>query len=120
MVGSELDALRNKFSGCRALAFADLSTKMILITDSDSNLRREALDALCGEATVLFGAKGKPALGERQSNAACVASPSAFRAFVRAADEPNDVLCCICDPKVDAAAFVTEARACVDRISRGA
>lgn len=120
MVVSELDALRNKFSGCRALAFADLSTKMILITDSDSNLRREALDALCGEAAVLFGTKGAPAFGDQQSNNASVTSPSAFRTFVRAANEPNDVLCCICDPDLDVAVFVAEARACVNRISSGA
>ena len=117
MVVNELDALLEKFEGCCTLAFADLSTRMILVTDSSSNLRREALDALCSEAALLLGAKGASALGNRQANLAAVAGPSATRVFIRADSDPNDVLCCICGPKVDATAFVADARECVDRIS---
>ena len=117
MVVNELDALRDKFDGCRTLAFADLSTQMILVTDSSSDLRREALDALCYEAALLLGAKGKPAIGNRPVNIAAVADRSATRVFVRATQNTNDVLCCICGPKVDATAFVAQARQCVDRIS---
>lgn len=117
MVVDELDALRDKFEGCHTLAFADLSTHMILVTDSSSNLRREALDSLCSEAELLLGAKGAPALGNQRAGVATVAGPSVTRLFVRASDNPNDVLCCICGPTVDVASFVTDARSCVDRIS---
>lgn len=119
MVVDELDALREKYKGCNALAFADLSTKMILVTDSGSNLRREALDALCTEAALLLGANGEPALADRPSDLASAASPTQLRVFVRAAEEPNDVLCCICGPKINAAAFVADACECLDRISSG-
>ena len=119
MVVDELDALREKFEGCTALAFADLSTRMILVTDSDSNLRREALDTLCAEAALLLGAKGHPAFADRPSDLATVTSPTELRVFVRAAADPNDVLCCICGPKIDAAAFVVDAGECLDRISSG-
>ena len=119
MVVDELDALRDKFKGCTAIAFADLSTQMILVTDSSSNLRREALDVLCAEAALLLGAKGKPALAEKPSDLATVTSPTELRVFVRAATDPNDVLCCICGPSTDAAAFVANAGECLDRISSG-
>ncbi len=119
MVVDELDALREKYEGCAALAFADLSTKMILVTDSGSNLRREALDALCAEAALLLGANGKPALADKPSDLASVASTTQLRVFLRAEQEPNDVLCCICGPKMDADAFVADACACLDRISSG-
>lgn len=119
MVVDELDALRERFEGCSAVAFADLSTKMILVTDSRSNLRREALDALCEEAALLLGANGKPALADKPSGMASVASTSQLRVFLRAENEPNDVLCCICGPKMDADKFVAHACACLDRISSG-
>lgn len=119
MVVDELDALLDDFEGCTALAFADLSTRMILVTDSRSNLRREALDTLCAEAAVLLGAKSQPILADRPSNTATVSTPTEMRVFLRAEADPNDVLCCICGPKVDAAAFVSEAVKCLDRISSG-
>jgi len=119
MVVDELDALREKFDGCTALAFADLSTKMILVTDSSSNLRREVLDALCEEAALLLGSAEKPALGDRPSDMASVTSTSQLRVFLRAEHEPDDVLCCICGPKLDADRFVADACACLDRISSG-
>ncbi|PJI86233.1 hypothetical protein BC777_2601 [Yoonia maricola] len=117
MVVDELDALLEKFEGCTALAFADLSTKMILVTDSGSNLRREALDALCAEAAVLLSADGTPVLADKPSDMASVTSPSQLRVFLRAQQEPNDVLCCICSAELDADAFVADAGACLDRIS---
>lgn len=120
MVVNELDALREKYEGCTALAFADLSTKMILVTDSGSNLRREALDALCSEAALLLGANGEPAFADHPSHRAYVASTAQLRVFLRSDQEPNDVLCCICGPKTDAAAFIADACACLDRISSGA
>ena len=119
MVVDELDALRDRFEGCTALAFADLSTKMILVTDSGSNLRREVLDALCAEAAFLLGANGTPALAEQPSDKASVTNPSQMRVFLRAEQEPNDVLCCICNSKLDADAFVADASASLDRISGG-
>lgn len=119
MVVDDLDALRERFEGCTALAFADLSTKMILVTDSSSNLRREVLDALCEEAALLLGASGTPALADKPIDLASVATTSQFRLFLRAEHEPNDVLCCICGPKMDADSFVAEACACLDRISSG-
>ncbi len=119
MVVHELDALRDRFEGCHTLAFADLSTQMILVTDSASNLPREALDALCADAALMLSANGKPVIGAHPSTAAAMATKNALRFFVRADQEPNDVLCCICEPTVDAGQFLADARVSVDRISSG-
>ncbi|MEJ8561776.1 hypothetical protein QTO30_11465 [Yoonia sp. GPGPB17] len=58
-------------------------------------------------------------MAEQPSDIASVTSPSQLRVFLRATQEPNDVLCCICNPKLDADAFVADACACLDRISGG-
>lgn len=117
MIADEFDALREEFEGCTALAFADLSTKMILVTDNASNLRREVLDDLCEEAALLLGSRGQPALGTKPSEMVIVTNTTQMRIFLRATQEPNDILCCICTPKIDVAHFVDGARACLERIS---
>ncbi len=119
MVIEELDALRGTFANCKTLAFADLSTQMILVTDTNADLPREALDGLCAEAALMLGAGDKVALGETSSEAALVASKDALRLFVRAQDEPNDVLCCICTPELDVETFLIDARDRLNRMSRG-
>lgn len=119
MVVDDLDALQNKFSGCEALAFADLSTQMILVTNSDTNLRREKLDRLCAEAALALGAKSGPAIGDTPSDAAFIATRDQLRIFLRAPNEPSDVLCCVCKPDVDVASFLSDARPCLERISGG-
>ena len=119
MVVNELDTLREASVGCQAIAFADLSTRMILVTDTQSKLPREALDALCVQAASVLGANGKIALGAHPSRIALVAEKSVVRLFLRASDEPNDVLCCVCASSVDVDEFVAKATECLNRISNG-
>jgi hypothetical protein len=119
MVVNELDTLREASSGCDAIAFADLSTRMILVTDTQSNLPREALDALCLQASSVLGVSGKIALGAHPSRVALLAEKSTVRLFLRAANEPDDVLCCVCTPNIDIDKLVEDATACLNRISGG-
>jgi hypothetical protein len=119
MVVDELDKLRKSSTSCQTIAFADLSTQMILVTDTLSTLPREALDKLCKQAASLLGANGKVALGARPSRMALVANDTSVRLFLRASDEPNDVLCCVCTPSVDLDKFVADATGCLNRISDG-
>lgn len=119
MVVDELDILRDASEGCQTLAFADLSTRMILVTDTNSNLPREALDALCSQAAIVLGTKGKVLLGTQPSQTGLIANNSSVRIFLRAVDEPNDVLCCVCTPNVDVDEFIARASECIDRISNG-
>ncbi|PUB17561.1 hypothetical protein [Yoonia sediminilitoris] len=119
MVVDDLDALQGKFEGIETVAFADLSTQMILVTNSNSNQRREALEMLCAEATVALGSADKPALGDTPSPAAFVATKNQLRIFLRAPGEPSDVLCCVCKPDVDVASFLSDAKPCLAKISSG-
>ena len=119
MVVDELDQLRDTIPGCQMVAFADMSTHMILVTDSGTSHPREVLDALCDEAAALLGTKGAPALGDQPSEAAVWATQASLRVFLRAPDEPNDVLCCVCAPNVNVGKLMAGAGACLDRISSG-
>lgn len=120
MVVDALDALQGSFAGCETLAFADLSTQMILVTNTDASARRETLDMLCSEATLSLGTKGKIAIGSDPSITAIVAAHDQLRVFLRASQEPTDVLCCVCQPGFDVTEFLPAARACLEKISSGA
>ncbi len=117
MVVDELDALRTANEGCQTVAFGDLSTQMILITDTQTNLPREALDRLCAQAALVLGRTGKTALGTVPGLRALLADTTSLRLFLRATDEPDDVLCCVCAPDVDVDKFIADATECLHRIS---
>ncbi|WP_341367135.1 hypothetical protein [Yoonia sp. BS5-3] len=120
MVADALDALQDKFSGCDTIAFADLSTQMILVTNTGTAHPREKLDNLCAEAALTLGTSRKLAIGTAPGETAIVSGPEQLRIFLRAKKEPSDVLCCIFHPSLDVAAFLPEARACLEQISSGA
>ena len=118
MVVDDLDALYGKFSECETVAFADLSTQMVLVTNSDADEPREALELLCAEAALALGTAKKPAaFGDTPSNTAFVASNDQIRIFLRAPNEPADVLCCVCKPQLDVVSFLSDARPCLEKIS---
>ena len=119
MVVDELDTLLSGSAGCQTIAFADLSAQMILVTDTASNLPREKLDRLCRQAVGVLGVNGRPVLGDLPGQTAVVADPSGLNVFLRASDEPDDALCCVCTPEVDLDKFVADATACLNRISNG-
>lgn len=120
MASDELDALNGKFPGCETLAFADLATKMVLVTNSSNTRSREALDRLCAEAALTLGSPAAPPLGDSTCNTALTASRDAISIFLRADHEPSDVLCCVCSPGLDVQAFLAAAGPCLQRISGGA
>lgn len=119
MVANELDALREEHDGCQTIAFGDLSTQMILVTDTKSTLPRETLNSLCAQGALALGRTDKQAVGTMPSRMALLADTTALRIFLRAEDEPNDVLCCICAPDVDVEKFVANAKECLHRIIGG-
>lgn len=120
MVVDDLDALQEKFDGCNTVAFADLSTQMVLVTNSEADHPRETLDMLCKEASLALGSPKKPTFGDTASSTAFIATKDQLRIFLRAEDEPSDVLCCVCAPDVDVAAFLSDAVPCLAKISTGA
>ena len=120
MVVQVLDSLQGDFPGCETLAFADISTKMILVTNSEVSSPREILDALCAEAALTLGKKGQITVGADKSTMAIVSGNQQMRVFLSASQEPSDVLCCVCEPDFDVTEFLPAARACLEQISSGA
>lgn len=119
MVADELDALKGRFPACETLAFADLATSMVLVTNRDTPHERFALDQLCAEGSLLLAASDAPRLGAGAARSAVVSAQDQFRLFLRANAEPNDALCCICRSDLDLETFMSEASACLQRISEG-
>jgi hypothetical protein len=117
MIAATLDKLHDRYPGCETLAFADLSTQMVLITNAKAIFRREALDALGAEAALVLGTNGGLAIGGAMAMTAFVATRDHLRIYLRSARDPNDALCCVCAADTDIDSFLTEARACLDRIS---
>lgn len=118
MVSDELDALQNRFPECETLAYADLTTGMVLVTNSSTPLERHGLNRLSADAALLLGgADETPHLGTALPASAIVSSQDGVSLFLRAEDQPNDALLCIGRGGLDLAAFIPEAQACLKRIS---
>lgn len=104
------------------MAFADLSSRMILASSGGDDTTQERLDRLCNQARASFDdpmfALSVQAFGE--PHGAVVLDPSGLRVFIRSETEAADALCCICDPGIDLAAFVAKIRATLDDITAGA
>lgn len=119
MATEDLDELHSKFPQCETLAFADLSTEMILVTNSDAPQAREVLNALCADAAKSLGKPGTPNFGDGESDTALIATRDQLTIFLRADGEPTDVLCCVCKPDLDVPAFLSAARPTLQKISSG-
>ncbi|MEL6522115.1 MAG: hypothetical protein AAFQ66_14195 [Pseudomonadota bacterium] len=120
-VSDELDGLRSAFPACETVAFADLASKMVLKTSSGSKAPQEQIDQLCAEAISVFGDIG-PNLSMSDSDSATQAvvfTSTSLKIFLRGAQEPSDILCCVCAPTINVDDFLRLAQPALDRISQG-
>ena len=122
-VSDALDALRSEIPGCSLVAFADLSSKIVLTASSASKPAREELDALSVAAHLtLDGAVGEGAapVWANQSDAlpetAMLLSASEARVFMRPPGENPEAIICVCAPDCDLEAVVDCARTTLKRI----
>jgi hypothetical protein len=120
-VTESLGAVVKAFPQARLVAFADLSSRMILSSAGGLRTTQEHLDRLCNQARASFddplfslsvGAFGEP-------HGAVVLGSDGVRVFLRSEFEPADALCCICDPAIDLAAFVAKIRETLESITQG-
>lgn len=120
-VPESLGAVVKAFPQARLVAFADLSSRMILSSSGPLGTTQEYLDKLCDQARFSFDdplfSLSVEAFGE--PHAAVVMTPDALRVFLRSDTEPADALCCICDHAIDLPAFVTKIRDTLDSITHG-
>ena len=105
----------------QVVAFADLSSSMILASQGNRDITQEHLDRLCRQARHAFDdplfSLSVEAFGE--PHGALILGPDHLRLFLRSEADPADALCCICDHGIDLAAFVAKIRQVLDEISVG-
>ncbi|MDW3181957.1 hypothetical protein [Roseobacter sp.] len=113
-VHDRLDRLRTRFPGCRAVAFADLSTSTVLAASTREKMAQERLDALCDTArTSLCGA-----LAQSVAQTAFQSSDEPMHAVsfdvgsltcvIRSPVSPVEALCCVCDPGTAVAEMIAQ------------
>jgi hypothetical protein len=120
-VTESLGGVVKAFPQVRLVAFADLSSRMILASAGPLSTTQEYLDRLCDQARSSFDdplfSLSVEAFGEPHS--AVVMGPESLRVFMRSDTEPADALCCICDHSIDLGAFVAKIRDTLDSITHG-
>jgi hypothetical protein len=118
-IAEDLGAVVKAFPQARLVAFADLSSRMILTSAGPLSVTQEHLDRLCNQARASFddplfslsvGAFGEP-------HGAVVMGTDGLRVFIRSDVEPADALCCICDPGIDLGTFVPKIRETLESIT---
>lgn len=122
-VSDALDDLRSEISGCSLVAFADLSSKIVLTASSATNPAREELDALSMAAHLtLDGAIADAAAPvwadqtDARAEVAMLLSTSEARVFMRSRGENTEALICVCSPDCDLEGVVDCARSTLKRI----
>lgn len=111
-VSQTLEALRGDLVGCDLVAFADLSSSMVLSSSSLSTYAQEDMDRLSANAvTVLNGAiaeGGLPMVGEEDTavHVAMTLDSEASILFLRAQASPNEALICVLAPSADLATAI--------------
>lgn len=120
-VPETLGAVVKSFPQARLVAFADLSSRMILSSAGSLRTTQEHLDRLCDQARASFDdplfSLSVEAFGE--PHGAIVMGSDSVRLFLRSEFEPADALCCICDHSIDLAAFVAKIRETLEGITQG-
>jgi hypothetical protein len=117
-----IQALRKSISGCRSLAYVDLSARIVLCSESDLPAPpQEALDALCLRAARLLAGPIAAAAGQALALDAPPGEAIAFHngrieIFLRAPATPEEALCCVLDAAADPEPALVALRAGIDAI----
>lgn len=114
-----LGALVKAYPQARLVAFADLSSSMILASQGPRMVTQEHLELLCKQARSSFDdplfSLSLEAFGE--PHAAVLLGDEEVKVFMRSEVEPSDALCCVCRHDIDLGGFVEKLRETLDSIS---
>lgn len=121
-ITAELDAIRAEMQGCTLVAYADLSSQLVLCTSAAAKPAQEEMNALSKAAQLaLDGAYAEGAAPSWNATApaelSVLMTGSEARLFLRAPENPVEALMCVCAPDTDLEAAVTQARAALARIA---
>lgn len=92
------------------LAYADLSTQLVLVTNDAASQTRDTLNSLCAEANLVLTSGNLGVVGDKDG----------FRVFLKDPSEPTEGLICICGLNTDMAALVPAMQTCLSEIAEGA
>ncbi|MEO1537304.1 MAG: hypothetical protein AAFR73_06200 [Pseudomonadota bacterium] len=121
-ITAELDAMRADVQGCALVAYADLSSQLVLCTSAASKPAQEEMNALSQAAQLaLDGAYAESAAPVWGSTAraelSVLMTGAEARLFMRAPENPSEALMCVCAADADLEAVVGQARAALQRIA---
>ena len=111
MVAEKLTELCDTVDGCDTAAFADISTKMVLVSVPETELTRDAWNEICLEAALTME------VGRASMKVGYLATEEQTKVFIRSQEEPNDLLICLCKPTVDLGALIASADTCLADIA---
>ncbi len=124
MILDKLEALRETFPECFAIALADISSGTVLCVSAAKKQRQEHLDSLCataaevfeGETAVTF-AKATSATGASALQESVVMGKFETFIFLRSPLDPKEAMLCICSGKIDVDRFLQNARSSMNKIA---
>jgi len=107
MVQDLLDTVCGDIKGCLSLAFVDLTTQMVLVSNSATSESQEALNTLCLEGALLL----------KTGQVAMASHSDRIHLFLRSSVDPSDAMCCICARDATFDVLVPSVQACLSQIS---
>lgn len=106
-----INTMTDHYPECLIAAYADLSTRVSLLTAGPVDVPREALDELCTEAAITLGTPEAPAFGADACHVAIKMVDHAVFVYMRTAEDPTDAYLFMCRPEVDLDGFIKTAQA---------
>lgn len=123
-VADRLNGLRDEVPGCEALAFADISTGLVLCASSEQKKPQEWFDQICQAAMELLdGEFARQASGLISADGTTGARQAIqmvdgeLRLFLRSESAPNEALCCVCATDVSVDDLAERARVLLREIN---
>ena len=115
-ISQQLDTLLLDFPNCETVAFADISTGLVLCSSTQRTMSRGQLDALCNAAIELLDGKGTSLAfatlapnENKKVQEALLMKDGLLNVFVRSSIVSTEALCCICAADIEIDAFIDRA-----------
>ncbi len=106
-----LNTMTDHYPECLIAAYADLGTRVSLLTAGPVDAPREALDELCAEAAITLGSLEAPTFGADPCHVAIKMLDHAVFVYMRATEDPTDAYLFMCRPEIDLDGFIKTAQA---------
>lgn len=123
-VNEALDAMRADVPGCSLVAFADLSSRLVLSSSAAKKPGQEEMDRLSEAAFIaLDGALAEgaapvlDAADDQLPGLAMLMTSAEARVIMRSPEKPSEALVCVCAPDADLARVLESGRQTLGRIA---